>query len=261
MATDPMWISLSGCDNIRDLAGLPMASGARTRAGVLLRSDAPDDVTPDDIDILRKRYDLALVVDLRSEFEQAEGSALEAAGVTTLRWPLSAHLDSEDVVSSTRPAQQAAWTEDHADEYFEAIYLRIVELFRPHAVELLERLVAGTGATLVHCAGGKDRTGVIVSLLLLAAGVDRAAVVADYAVSDLRMDRLNERVRARGTGPYEADQFPEVLMRVRASTIDRLLTALEAGYGDIRAWWLAAGATPEQLGAWQARLAAAEGSL
>lgn len=122
----------------------------------------------------------------------------------------------------------------------------------------MEHLVSTPGATLVHCSAGKDRTGLVVCLLLLAAGVSRADVVADYAATDLRVDLVVERL-ARRPSLREAwrlgeRQASEALMRTRATTIELFVTGLEARHGTIGAWWLDAGATEDQLAIWRRRL-------
>ncbi|MFP3381581.1 tyrosine-protein phosphatase, partial [Bacillus sp. SIMBA_069] len=67
------------------------------------------------------------------------------------------------------------------------------------------RLIADSGEdpVLVHCTAGKDRTGLVVALALLAAGVDREDVVADYAQTADNLagpwaDAMLERMRAAG---------------------------------------------------------------
>ena len=61
-----------------------------------------------------------------------------------------------------------------------------------HLVTAARVVAASPGATLVHCAAGKDRTGVTVAMLLDAVGVERSAVVADYAATN---DVIEELVR------------------------------------------------------------------
>ena len=46
------WIDLEGAFNVRDLGGLAVAGGGSTRAGVLLRSDALDQLSAADVDRL-----------------------------------------------------------------------------------------------------------------------------------------------------------------------------------------------------------------
>ena len=53
-----------------------------------------------------------------------------------------------------------------------------------HLVTAARVVAASPGATLVHCGAGKDRTGVTVAMLLDAVGVERSAVVADYAATN-----------------------------------------------------------------------------
>jgi protein tyrosine/serine phosphatase len=57
------------------------------------------------------------------------------------------------------------------------------------------------GATVVHCTAGKDRTGVVVALALADAGVERAAIVADYAASADHLRRADHAARRIGPQP------------------------------------------------------------
>src|SRR4029077_7038622 len=73
----------------------------------------------------------------------------------------------------------------------------------------LERIVAPGGTpALVHCAAGKDRTGVLVALLLDAAGVDRDVIVADYAATQDRMVAIIERLRPAAVYQQLAGEVP-----------------------------------------------------
>src|SRR5690606_36957312 len=59
---------------------------------------------------------------------------------------------------------------------------------RPDSVLAAMRVLAhGEGAAIVHCAAGKDRTGVLTALVLEAAGVTREAIIADYVATGERM--------------------------------------------------------------------------
>ena len=52
------------------------------------------------------------------------------------------------------------------------------------------------GATIVHCAAGKDRTGTVVAIALAEVGVTREAIVADYARSAERIEHIFGRLRS-----------------------------------------------------------------
>ena len=61
------------------------------------------------------------------------------------------------------------------------------------------------GPALVHCAAGKDRTGVFVALVLDAIGVERDAVVADYALSAEQVEALFRRWTTASGEPMPED--------------------------------------------------------
>src|SRR5262249_57059156 len=76
-------------------------------------------------------------------------------------------------------------------------YAELLDLGRTAFVEALDGIVAPGGTpALVHCTAGKDRTGVLVALLLDVAGVDREVIVADYAATHERMPAIMERIRS-----------------------------------------------------------------
>ena len=53
-------------------------------------------------------------------------------------------------------------------------YLRYLADRPDSVVGALEDIATGPGPVLVHCAAGKDRTGVVVAMALAAVGVERA---------------------------------------------------------------------------------------
>ncbi|MER7797401.1 tyrosine-protein phosphatase [Microbacterium sp. NPDC096154] len=161
---------LPGLHNLRDVGGYPAQSGV-TRWGRLFRSDALHGI--DEAGRARLgELGIAHVVDLRgAEERRRQPSSL--AGV-----PLQIH--ELPVFDEAAPPAQLAQGIDLA-----AIYDHIVD----HRASVLAdaiRVIARAGdgeAVLVHCTAGKDRTGLVIAFALLAAGVDRDAVVADYALT------------------------------------------------------------------------------
>ena len=59
----------------------------------------------------------------------------------------------------------------------------------------LRDIATADGAAIVHCAAGKDRTGVIVALALTVAEVEPDAIVADYVATDDRIEAILDRLR------------------------------------------------------------------
>ncbi|MEO5899865.1 MAG: tyrosine-protein phosphatase, partial [Ilumatobacteraceae bacterium] len=180
------WIDLDGAHNVRDLGGLTAGAG-HTRPHVLLRSDALHELTASDVGHLVDDIGLAHVVDLRSDSERLERGR-GALGSTTVRYT-ELQVIGPDVLARRAETRRASFAAGLPPaRILSDGYLELLDLGAPAFVSAFEAIVAPGGApALVHCAIGKDRTGVLIALLLDAAGVDRTEIVADYARSGERM--------------------------------------------------------------------------
>jgi protein tyrosine/serine phosphatase len=188
--------SLEGCSNFRDLGGHRTATGATLRWRKLFRSDSLAGVSPDDRQSLRA-LGLVTVLDLRSAAEVALGGRFEDRDVTVHHLPFPDLLD---------PATDwAAWNDSRyvADQYF--------DLCSSAHDSIMEALAILTDPSaypaVIHCSLGKDRTGVLVALLLRALGVPTRDTVDEYALSRFGAARIVERLRER-LGPDAADLDP-----------------------------------------------------
>ncbi len=108
---------------------------------------------------------------------------------------------------------------------------------RPDSVSAALRVVAtSTGATIVHCAAGKDRTGTVVGIALDVAGVPQDEIIADYALSAQRIEAIMDRLADRPLyGPALraqplADQTP------KPESMAAILDALAEGFGGSAGW-------------------------
>jgi hypothetical protein len=116
------------------------------------------------------------------------------------------------------------------------LYLSFLE---PLAVEFVRAVSAVLDTdrhpVLIHCAAGKDRTGVLVALLLEFLGVERSVIGVDYELSQSCIVAVASRLE-RETGRKLASTAPEVMRLARASTIETFLGIVEERYGGARAW-------------------------
>lgn len=162
-----------GAFNLRDLGGMPLVGGGVTRAGVVYRSGAPEWMT-------------AL------GWQQAQAAGLQT--IVDLRNAPSetARLPHHPVVGDAADFARAVSTptEDPDDEEFMRVcgpwldhprsYVDNLAFYPEKFAAVFEALAGGDGAVLVQCSGGKDRTGMVVAMLLSLAGVEQDAIVADY---------------------------------------------------------------------------------
>jgi hypothetical protein len=219
--TDPQrWLRLEGIDNVRDVGGLPLRDGRTTRFGELLRSANLRHVTEADVVHLVDVVGLRLVIDLRTagEIDRDGPTAVAVAGVETVA--LSFIPEDGDALPET-----GDYTDPLLRSYLGYLVDRTENVVE--AVRLLGR--PDTGPALVHCAAGKDRTGVLIALVLDAVGVAREAVIADYALSAEHVEAMFRRwTTARGVAMPD-DLTPHL---PRAEVIATVLARLDAEHGD-----------------------------
>jgi protein-tyrosine phosphatase len=105
-----------------------------------------------------------------------------------------------------------------------------------------------------HCTAGKDRTGVLAALLLAVMGVGDDDIVADYALTNLALPAIYERLaRDPAYGEWMV-QVPASRRVAQPATMHRFLRLLEREHGGARAWLEQAGVAPASLDALRTRL-------
>lgn len=262
------WIDLEGAANVRDLGGLPAADGRRTQPDRLIRSDNLQGLTPSDVRNLVDKHGVRAVADLRTDIEVA----LEGPGPITAEpevevhnfslFPESGHnTDVAAVVDDGGPVV-LPWTNrdepdngtDRRNRGASAVYLRYLDDRADSVIGALRLIAYTDGATIVHCAAGKDRTGVVVALALAEAGVPREEIVADYALSAERIEAIFGRLRASRT--YVDDLAEESIdkHRPKEATMLRLFAALDESHGGVPGWLRAHGWTERDSAALRSHL-------
>lgn len=216
--TADRWLELEGLDNVRDVGGLPLDRGGTTRPKVLLRSGTLHYCDDSAVEHLVDVYGLRLVLDLRTrrEIDRDGPTRVARAGVRT-------------VALSFIPEEGRELPEAGADvDPLLHVYLGYLADRADNVVEAVRLIATCDGPVLVHCAAGKDRTGVLVALVLDAVGVQRAAVIADYALSAERVEPMFRRWTAAVGVEMPADLTPHL---PRAEVIGAVLAHLDAEHG------------------------------
>jgi protein tyrosine/serine phosphatase len=259
------WIELEGAVNVRDLGGLATEDGGKTVNARLLRADNLQELSPADVVRLVRDFGLTTVVDLRSSAELAsEGPApLDGvAGVRHVHHPVLPELGSAtdlvaDVLLTRDDQDRSRYPGDPKCGH----YLGYLE-DRPDQVAAALRSIAHSeGAALVHCAAGKDRTGVVVALALTAAGVRPEAVVADYAATGERIEAIVGRLRRSRTYASDVNGRPAESQRPRPETMAAFLEQMEYRYGGVVRWLAAHGFGEDDLRLLRAKLRRGGSSL
>jgi protein-tyrosine phosphatase len=252
------WIDLEGAVNVRDLGALPTDDGGQTVPGRLLRADNLQELSPADVSRLVHDIGLTTVVDLRSSAELAsEGPApLDAIpAVRHVHHPVVPEIgEATDVVAEALLLKKMQDRSRFPSDPTCGHYLGYLE-DRPDQVLGAVRSVAhDQGAALVHCAAGKDRTGVVVALALTAAGVRRPAVVADYAATAERTEAIIGRLRRSPTYARDIDSLSADAHRPRAETMAAFLEQMDSRYGGVDRWLTEHGLSDGELDLLRAKL-------
>jgi hypothetical protein len=182
-------LAWEGCHNVRDLGGLPAADGRTTRWGAVIRSDALDELSAAGWEALRS-YGIRTIVDLRNHDELPASPPQRPAGLTTVHVPLDGveHTDFWDEWASGPQFGTPLYYRPHLDRFPELSARALAAVAR-----------AEPGGVLVHCVGGRDRTGQISMLLLALVGVAPEAIAADYTINTDNAEYL----AGRGTSSAE----------------------------------------------------------
>jgi protein tyrosine/serine phosphatase len=244
---DLLW---DGCLNVRDLGGLPTDDG-ETRFGSIVRADSVHDLSDDGWRALVD-YGVRTVIDLRGDHER-EDDPPDELPVEVVHVPFMEASEQEwDEIGEELDAAVAAAPDDATAT--RDVYLLFLDRFADNVAASLRAVArAPDGGLVVHCVGGKDRTGLLTALLLHLAGVPDDEIAADYALSE-------ERLLPRHQVWFDAAETEEELQRLRriaqtpAASMNGVFAELERRYGSVEGYLRHTGLTDEELDELRARL-------
>ena len=241
-----------GCVNVRDLGGIPTEDGGETRSGGVIRSDNIGGLTPDGWRALA-RHGVVRIVDLRWPEERAQdpprdvGADVEVVHVAVLGpsfeesseffRELDAHVDT---------------VEDAADHYAYS-YVEFLERNRERFAQALAAVADADGPVVIHCMGGKDRTGLVAGLLLRLAGVSLEEIGHDYSLSGPNLAVTLDAWLDSAPNPAERARRVK-LSTTPADAMARVIASIEERYGSVTAYLEAGGLRPDQIDRLRERL-------
>ncbi|MGY1686765.1 tyrosine-protein phosphatase [Geodermatophilus sp. SYSU D00867] len=247
------WLRLDGTTNTRDLGGLPTTDGGVTAFGRVLRSDNLQTLSDEDVRRLLEDLRLSDVIDLRTTAEvllEGRGPLRAVAEVTHRHLSLlperGHHTDVFAVEEDEVPDLPADWAEtvlprqtteaDEVEPPAVRSYLGYLHHRPENVLAALRAIVASDGAAVVHCAAGKDRTGVVAMFCLAVAGVPDEEIVADYALTAEVIEALVAKLRRSPTYADDMTRRDVASHTPRAATMRRLLEILGERHGGPLGW-------------------------
>jgi protein-tyrosine phosphatase len=227
--------------NLRDLGGIPAAGGRMVAPSRVLRAEAlvPPGTTPlctvwepSDTGAYRA-LGVRTILDLRSSAEMVRASSAwpDATGAGYVAIPIEEGGEGDtDYVREIRTGLRTRFTAADMAGYYALTLRRRADEFGAGL-----RIIADPSRlpVLVHCAAGKDRTGLMIALLLEALGVPRPVVVAEYALTGvLRPRRVLAYAHVFEGVDVELDDVA-TLFDSPAAAIEEALAGLDAEFGSV----------------------------
>ncbi|HWF25929.1 MAG TPA: tyrosine-protein phosphatase [Solirubrobacteraceae bacterium] len=251
----PRWLALDGAVNARAVV-----------SRVLLRADNLQSLSVHDVRVLVEDEGLEVVLDLRTDIEvEREGPGPMSAERAVRIEHRSLYPDSggntDLEVGEVKPWGREDVTQLPEESPIVRSYMSYLRRRPDSIVGSAQTIARADGAVLVQCAAGKDRTGVVVALVLDAVGVDREMIVADYLATAERMDAVLARLLRSPTYSAELDRLSAHAVAPAPGTMERLLELVDEGFGGSATWLSAHGLSDPDLEQLRRRLAPALAGL
>ena len=236
---DLVW---DGCLNVRDLGGFAV-DGGETRFGSVVRADSVSQLTPAGWQALTD-YGVRTVLDLRGDHEREEDPPRDLP-VEVLHVPFM-EANEQEWNEIAEELEAVAKQPRVADATRDA-YLIFLERFRPNVGAAVKAVAhAPEGGLVIHCVGGKDRTGLLTALLLYLAGVPVEEIARDYAVSEERLRPRHDKWLEAAESDAERERL-ERITQCPPEAIVEVFAELKRRYGSVEGYLRAAGLTDEEM--------------
>ncbi|GAC1360439.1 MAG: hypothetical protein NVSMB44_12060 [Ktedonobacteraceae bacterium] len=226
------YLALEGSYNIRDIGGYTTRDGRMTRWGTVLRADSLSNLPLASQRALLD-YPVRTIIDLR------RGSELQASPDVFADSPLVKYINISLLEDESRIAQMHS---------LEELYRFMLDDSQQEIKQVIEAMAQeDTFPCVLHCTIGKDRTGLIVALLLSLGKVPADTIADDYALSEQYLDPLFKAFRARAEENGVDTERLAWIVHSRQETMHATLAYLQERYGDARGYLSSLGITDQQI--------------
>lgn len=234
--------------NFRDLGGYKAKDGKRVAWRRLFRSGNLAEMTEKDFSKFHEELGVGVVIDLRSDFE------IKRQGLGKISSPRIIHRNVCFITDGGKKEMN--------DRQFQGVthlgetYLNMVKTpgFGGKVVEALEVIADNNSTPLVfHCFAGKDRTGILASMILSSLKVSDADIAADYALSAPYMKALQEKVNTDKSDP-NANKLPDFFWETGPELMVFFLNGIRKEYGSMRGYLTTHGGNDRLFGKLEGQL-------
>ncbi len=191
---------MESINNFRDFGGYKTQDGSMIKRGLLYRCARLSNASDND---LKKISSLGIktIIDLRTNKERSEhpDRIPDDSDIKSIHIPIKAKMHNESgFIHQLLSLIFGKARKMNFDQVLQEVYREYVTGFRPEFSRIL-RLAADSAylPLLIHCTGGKDRTGFASSLIQLMLGVPLKLVMHDYLLTNGTLGEMKDRFRKR----------------------------------------------------------------
>ncbi len=238
-------IKLKSVRNARELGGYPSSDGRTVKSGVLLRTAKLDEMTSEDIQILKEHYRLGTIIDFRMALEMASEDPVIGdvyyAHLDVIDTAAFSSQGTADIDIKKLTVCQMVKLAEMTGMLDEKMYILFLSSdMGKKAYEHFFRILLEASpdrAVLWHCTSGKDRTGIASMLLLSALGVDEKFIMEDYLLTnEYHADKIESTKRfmlSNGLDDAYAEKVALVYDKVDERFMQTAIEYLKQTYGSV----------------------------
>lgn len=238
-ASEARFIELNGVLNTRDLGGLKAEDGRQLRTGQIIRSGEIDEIDAEGMATLDE-IGVSTIIDLRTTLETTD-PAQWPEGEGPERYNFYLMEEDAQAIEDMRAAIKSGTAK--AEDTEALFYDAFAEVPLDHTEDLrrvFDVLLAlpEDETVLLHCSGGKDRTGITTALVLSALGITREDIEADFLLSNVQKqaDKKAAEIAAEVNEANGTNMTPEAVwptLGIRTDHLSTFYDSVSASYGSV----------------------------
>lgn len=230
-------INFENISNARDLGGLRRADGSVIASGLMIRSANMANASEADVEVLRRKYRLSEIIDLRTESEQRQMP--DVVIDHAIHWSIP--VFDERVVGISHEKNTGKNEILKSLPQMDDLYYMLVtrDSCRKNLGRAAQKVMEhdyARGSILWHCTEGKDRCGLLTVVLLLALYVDRRQIVEDYLVTnevnEPKAEMYYQKILAAGRTKTEAVAVKNMFL-AKEAYLNKAFSSIDEHYSDI----------------------------
>lgn len=229
---------MKGLQNFRDIGGYRTRGGRAVKWRRIFRSDAHHPMKPEDIAFAADELKIRTIIDLRSNDELAK------YGKSPLTEKQAAYHHLPFLTSAMLVNQNDPRVTGDVAKHYAHMMVGAADKIAAAVTTLADD---ENHPAVIHCMGGKDRTGILTAVVLGVLDVNEEEIISDYALTEVYLGDFLQRLK--GTPGYEktAERFSPTMFTAKPETMERLLQWVKAKYRDMGGYLRSIGVPDETV--------------